>query len=144
MKDRTNRAFLGYSVTHNLKPKLKVAASSIRRMKAKLRDLFRQGRGRALPVTIATIERYLQVWVAYFGRSEVKGVFDVLDKWLRRKLRRIVWKQWKRPRTRLGELMRRGLNREEARHSAYNGRGPWFNAGAPHMHLAAPTSVLTR
>ena len=138
-----NRAFLGYSVTTNLKPKLKVAASSIRRMKAKLRDLFRQGRGRALPVTIATIGRYLRGWVAYFGRAEVRGVFEDLDKWLRRKLRRIVWKQWKRPRTRLRELLRRGLDRETARRSAYNGRGPWFNAGAPHMHLAVPTSVLT-
>ena len=137
------RRFLGYSVTHHLKPKLKVAAESVRRLKQKLRILFRQGRGRSLRVTIARAEEYLRGWMAYFSRAETRGVFEDLDQWLRRKLRRIVWKQWKRPRTRARELQRRGVDRQTAWRSAYNGRGPWFNAGAPHMHLAFPTAVLT-
>jgi RNA-directed DNA polymerase len=137
------RKFLGYSVTHHMRPKLKVAAESVKRMKGKLRDLLRRGRGRTLSVTCATIAAYLRGWMAYFSKAEVRGVFEDLDKWLRRKLRRIVWKQWKRPRTRLRELQRRGLDRETACRSAYNGRGPWYNAGAPHMHLALPTKVLT-
>ena len=138
------RTFLGYSVTQNLRPRLKVASESIKRMKQKLRDLFRQGRGRSLSVTIAKMTEYLRGWMAYFSNAEVRGVFEDLDKWLRRKLRRIVWKQWKRPPTRVRELQRRGVDRRTARHVAYNGRGPWFNAGAYPMHLALPTSVLTR
>jgi len=137
------RTFLGYSVTQNFRPKLKVAAESVKRMKGKLRDLLRQGRGRSLTVTVTTIARYLQGWMAYYNRAEVRGVFEDLDKWLRRKLRRNVWKQWKRPRTRMRELQRRGLDRVNAWRAAYNGRGPWFNAGAPHMHLALPSTVLT-
>lgn len=137
------RTFLGYSVTQNLRPRLKVAAESVRRMKTKLRQMLRRGRGRSLQGTIATTAAYLRGWMAYFSKAEVKGVFEDLDKWLRRKLRRIVWKQWKKPRTRMRELQRRGVDRERARRSAYNGRGPWFNAGASHMHLALPTAVLT-
>jgi RNA-directed DNA polymerase len=136
------RTFLGYSVTWNLRPRLKVAAESVRRMKTKLRQMLRRGRGRSLRGTIATTAAYLRGWMAYFSKAEVKGVFEDLDKWLRRKLRRIVWKQWKRPRIRMRELQRRGVDRQTARRSAYNGRGPWFNAGAPHMHLALPTAVL--
>src|SRR5207237_3221028 len=67
-----------------------------------------------------------------------------LDKWLRRKLRCIVWRQWKRPPTRYRELRRHGLDQARARASAANGRGPWWNAGASHMHAAVPTAMLRR
>ena len=74
--------------------------------------------------------------------SEVHGVFEVLDKWLRRKLRCIQSRQWKKPRTRRKALIALGLDPERARTSAGNGRGPWWNAGAAHMHLAMPTRRL--
>lgn len=72
----------------------------------------------------------------------VKASFEMLDQWIRRKLRCILWRQWKRPRTRLNELARRGLDRERACVSAYNGRGPWYNAGAGHMNHAVPNRTL--
>ncbi len=81
-------------------------------------------------------------WVAYYRLSEVQGVFEVLDQWMRRKLRCILWRQWKRPRTRRKMLVTLGLDPEQARLSAWNGRGPWWNAGAAHMHLAMPTRKL--
>ena len=63
-------------------------------------------------------------------------MLEELDGWMRRKLRCVLWRQWKRPRTRLKRLMQRGLDRERAWRSAYNGRGPWWNAGASHMNDA--------
>ena len=83
-------------------------------------------------------------WVAYFRLSEVKAGFEALDEWLRRKLRCILWRQWKRPRTRAKKLRQLGLDPDRARVSAYNGRGPWWNAGASHMNQAVPTSTLRR
>ena len=68
--------------------------------------------------------------------------FEVLDEWIRRKLRAIYWRQWKRPKTRYRELQRRGIDSERARVSAGNGRGPWWNAGARHMNQAIPTRTL--
>ncbi len=81
--------------------------------------------------------------VAYFQWSDVKGVFEELDKWIRHKLRCIVWRQWKRPRTRFRELCRRAIDTTRAAASAFNGRGPWWNAGASHMNQALPTKTLT-
>lgn len=70
--------------------------------------------------------------------------FQRLDEWIRRKLRVILWRQWKRPPTRRKELAKRGLAADRAAHAAGNGRGPWWNAGATHMNQAVPTSALRR
>lgn len=76
--------------------------------------------------------------------AEVKACFEELDQWLRRKLRCIKWRQWKKWRTRLHELRRLGLDPERARASACNGRGPWWNAGASHMNHALPIAELRK
>jgi RNA-directed DNA polymerase len=86
----------------------------------------------------------LRGWVNYFRISEVQGVFEELDEWLRRRLRNILWRQWKRPRTRRKKLMQRGLDEACASRSAYNGRGPWWNSGAPHMNRAFPKRYFER
>ena len=136
------RKFLGYSVTVDRKPKLKAAPQSIKRLKDKLRQAFRQGRGRNLGRVIRDLAPVIRGWVAYFRLSEVKAGFEVLDEWLRRKLRCILWRQWKRPRTRAKKLRQMGVDPVRARASASNGRGPWWNAGASHMHAAMPTRML--
>jgi RNA-directed DNA polymerase len=137
------RKFLGYSVTWHRKPKLKVAPESVKRLKGKLRRKLRQGRGRNLGRVIRDLSPAIRGWVAYYQLSEVKGSFEALDRWLRRKLRCIQWRQWKRGRTRRKKLIALGLDAERARRSAGNGRGPWWNAGASHMHQAIPTYMLS-
>ncbi len=133
------RKFLGYSVTVHRETKLRVSPEAVRRLKEKLRRLFRSGRGRSLGKVIQQLGPVLTGWLEYFRLAEVMASFEDLDKWLRRKLRVILWRQWKRPRTRAKELVRRGLDRERAYVSAYHGHGPWWNAGASHMNAAVPT-----
>ena len=82
--------------------------------------------------------------VAYFRLSEVKGVFEKLDQWVRRKLRRVLWKQWKRPRTRARTLARRGVDVALAHRTAYSGYGPWRCAGFSALNLAVRTAELRR
>ncbi len=130
------RVFLGYSMTAHRQPRLRVAASSVCRLRNKLRAAFRRGRGRSLTHTIEDLAPLLRGWIAYFRLAEAKGIFEDLDGWLRRKLRCLLWRQWKRPRTRAKRLMQRGLDADRAWASAYNGHGPWWNAGASHMHGA--------
>lgn len=132
------RKFLGYSLTWHREAKLKVAPESVVRLKEKLRERFRQGRGRNLERFIASLEPLLKGWINYFRLAEVKGIFEELDGWIRRKLRAILWRQWKRPFTRAKNLMRRGLEEVRSWKSAYNGRGAWWNAGASHMNHAFP------
>jgi RNA-directed DNA polymerase len=136
------RKFLGYTVTVHRQPKLRVAPQSVKRLKTKLRPMLRRGRGRNLGHVLESLTRVLRGWVAYYKLAEVKASFEQLDQWLRRKLRCILWRQWKRHRTQFKELCRRGLDHERAQRSAWNGRGPWYNAGASHMNHAVPTSEL--
>ena len=138
------RKFLGYSMTVGRQPRLKPAAASIDRLKNKLRELLRRGRGRSLSRVIEQLTPILRGWINYFGLADVKGIFQQLDAWLRRKLRCILWRQWKRPRTRAKNLMKRGLAEIRAWKSAYNGRGPWWNAGASHMNEAFPKTYFDR
>jgi hypothetical protein len=138
------RKFLGYTVTAHFEPRLRVAPESVKRFRDKVRKLARQGRGRSLRWTIERLEPLIRGWVAYFRKAEVKAAFEQLDKWLRRRLRCILWRQWKRPRTRAKRLMQLGLERQRAFVSAYNGHGPWWNAGASHMNHAVPTRFLRR
>lgn len=87
---------------------------------------------------------HLRGWVSYFRLTEVKGVLEELDGWIRRKLRTLLWRQWKRNYTRARNLVRAGLHEARAWQSATNGRGPWWNSGASHMHEAYPKSWFDR
>jgi RNA-directed DNA polymerase len=136
------RKFLGHRVTSQAEPKLKVAPESVKRLREKLKQLFRCGRGWTLARTIATLTPLIQGWVAYFRWVEVKRDFAALDSWLRHKLRVLLWRQWRTMGTRVSELRKRGLSRGEAEQYADNGRGPWWNAGARHMNQAVPTRTL--
>jgi RNA-directed DNA polymerase len=139
-----NRKFLGYTFTTHYQPKLKVAPQAVRRFKDKLRTLLRQGRGQNLGRVLERMRPLLVGWVSYFRKAQVRITFEELDQWIRRKLRAILWRQWKRPWTRAREMIRRGLGRERAWISATNGHGPWWNAGASHMHHAVPNRNLAR
>lgn len=137
------RKFLGYTISRQRKPQLMVAPKSIQRLKAKLRPLFRQGRGMKLADTIKRINRITRGWTAYFRLSGVKESFHQLDGWIRRHLRVIQWRQWKTPGTRLRKLLALGVPFDQVQ-SACNRCGPWRNAAAPHMHLALTNATLAR
>ena len=132
------RKFLGYSMTSHKQPRLKVAPQSVKRFKDKLREMFRRGRGRNLAAFIEELKPILRGWLYYYRLARVKGVFEELDGWIRRKLRCILWRQWKRSFTRAKRLMKLGLSESRAWKSATNGRGPWWNSGASHMNQACP------
>lgn len=139
------RKFLGYTMTWHLEPRIKVAESSVKRLKVKLRESLRQGRGRNIGRLIEEeLTPLLRGWRNYFRLAEVKGIFEELDGWIRRKLRCVIWRQWKRTWARVKGLMKRGLERDRALKSATNGRGPWWNAGASHMHEAFPKTYFDR
>ena len=138
------RIFLGYGMTHHHIPKLKVGEKAVDRIKSKIREMSRKGRGRNLKRVIDEFTPVLRGWSNYFKLSEVKKPFEELDEWIRRKLRCILWRQWKRPFTRVSKLMHRGISEARAWRSALNKRGPWWNSGAPHMNQAFDTSYFTK
>lgn len=134
------RKFLGYSFTWHKHARLKIADSSLQRLKDKVRDIVVGNASRNLVTTINELNPVLRGWTSYFRLTEVKGVLQDLDGWIRRKLRCLIWRQWKYPATRNRKLQGRGLDATRAWKSASNGRGPWWNAGASHMNAAYPKS----
>jgi len=139
------RSFLGYTVcSRKTNVRLKVASKPVQRLKASVTAVFRRGRGCSIRRTVAELAPKLRGWVNYFRHAGVKGVFESLDAWIRRHLRKLLWRQWKRPYRRATMLMRLGLSEERAWRSATNGRGPWWNAGASHLNQALPTKCFDR
>ena len=138
------RKFLGYSMTWHRQPKLRIAEPSRQRFAEKVRKALRAGRGRNLKRVIEDLNPLLRGWVSYFRLTEVKGVLEELDGWIRHKLRTLLWRQGKRNHTRAQHLMRTGLSEVRAWQSATNGHGPWWNGGASHMNEAYPKSWFDR
>jgi group II intron reverse transcriptase/maturase len=138
------RIFLGYGMTFHHAPRLKVGEKALDRIKSKIREISRKGRGRNLKRVIEEITPILHGWSNYFKLSEVKKPFEELDGWIRRKLRCILWRQWKRPFTRAKKLMQRGIAEARAWRSALNKRGPWWNSGASHINQAYDKSYFTK
>ena len=137
------RKFLGFSVTAHRESRLRVAPASVQRLTQKVRELMRTGRGRSLAHTIEDLNPLLRGWINYFQLTESKGVLAELDGWVRRRLRCLLWRQWKRARTRVRHLRALGLHEALARWGSGSGRGPWWNAGAQAMNCALPTAYFT-
>ncbi|KAA1172558.1 group II intron reverse transcriptase/maturase [Photorhabdus heterorhabditis] len=134
------RKFLGYSVTWHKQTKLKIAPGSVKRLKDKIRSLTTGNRSQSVKATIDELTPVLRGWISYFRLTEVRGILEELDGWIRRKLRCQLWRQWKKPRTRAKLLQRAGLSKDRAKLSAYNNHGAWWNSGASHMNQAIKTA----
>lgn len=138
------RTFLGYSLTGHRAPRRRIASRSLSRLQQRIRHLLKGARGRSLTRTIEALNPVLRGWAAYFSLTETKRALEALDGWIRRKLRCLLWRQWKRPYTRACRLMRAGLAEARAFRSAFNQRGPWWNSGASHMNQAIRKTYFDR
>src|SRR5712671_4493455 len=106
------RKFLGFGFTGGREPRRRIAPQAIDRFKARVRELTRRTGGQSLSQVAKELSRYLVGWRGYFGFCETPSVLHKLDQWIRRRLRAIVWKQWRRGPTRFVELRRRGVGRD--------------------------------
>ena len=136
--------FLGFSFYGNKEGRrVRISEESLRRLRQRVKEILRRGRGRSLGRVIEELNPLLRGWLNYYGKADGKKRMEELDQWIRRRLRQILWIQWKRPRTRRLKLIAAGLEEAHASQSAYNGRGHWWNAGAAHMNLAYQKSYFT-
>jgi RNA-directed DNA polymerase len=136
------RKFLGFSFTRGTAPRRRIAAQALSRFKARVRDLTRRSRGRSLEQTVKELSVYLRGWCGYFGFCQTPSVLRALDAWVRRRLRAVVWQQWKCGRTRFAELRRRGVGRKLAAQFAGSQHGPWRLAKSPTLHTALPNAFF--
>jgi RNA-directed DNA polymerase len=132
------RKFLGFSFTWHREPKRRIAPKAIARFKQRVRELTRRTRGVSVEAMVEQLGRYLTGWRGYFGFCQTPSVLQRLDKWLRRRLRSVVWKQWKYARVRFAELRKRGLSKDLAAQTAGSAHGPWRLSNSPALAIALP------
>ena len=138
----SRRKFLGFSFTGGATPKRRIAPQALARFKERVREATKRTRGASLEKIVEGLSRYLIGWRGYFGFCETPSVLRALDQWIRRRLRSIVWKQWKRGRTRYAELRRRGVDRDLAAQTAGSAHDPWRISNSPALNMALPNDLL--
>ena len=138
------RKFLGFSFTSEPKPRRRIAPKAIVRFKERIREQTRRTRGISLTQMVKELATYLRGWLGYFGDCQTPSVLQSLESWLRRRLRSVVWKQWKRGRTRFRELRKRGVSKDLAAKTAGSPQGPWRLANSPALSIALPNAYFAQ
>ena len=138
------RKFLGFSFTSEREPRRRIAPKAIVRFKERIREQTRRTRGVSLTRMVKEITTYLRGWLGYFGDCQTPSVLQGLEQWLRRRLRSVVWKQWKRGRTRFRELRKRGVGLDLAAQTTGSPHGPWRLANSPALNIALPNAYFAQ
>jgi RNA-directed DNA polymerase len=136
------RKLLGFSFTAGSTPKRRIAPKAVDRFKQRVQELTRRTRGVSLARMVEELSSYLRGWVSYFGFCQTPSTLKVLERWLRRRLRAVVWKQWKYGRRRFAELRKRNVNAQLAAKTAGSAHGPWHLANSLALTLALPNAYF--
>ena len=139
-----NRKFLGYRfwIAPGKIVKRAVALQALNKFKDRIRALTSRTGGKSLEQVVEKLELYLFGWKNYFQLADTPLKFSELDSWIRRRLRMILLKHWKRGKTCYRELMARGLSSRVAASIASVQRGYWRMAGTSGMNIAFPNAFF--
>ena len=138
------RAFLGFSFTSGKQPKRRIAPYSVVRFKRRVRELTRRTRGVSLERRVEDLAVYLNGWHGYFGFCETPSTLRSLDQWVRRRLRAVVWQQWRRGPKRYAELRRRDVGHVLAAQTAGSACGPWRLSNSPALSIAMSNAFFSQ
>jgi len=126
------RKFLGFSFYHGREGiRIRVHPKSIKRVREKIRDITARSNGMSMDYRLLKLKQLIKGWVNYFRIADMKSLVRELDEWTRRRLRMCIWKQWKKVRTRFRNLMKLGLDRQEAWMFANTRKSYWRIANSP-------------
>jgi RNA-directed DNA polymerase len=135
--------FLGFRMVAGKKSKRSIAPVALARFKDRVRELTRRTRGVTIKQMIEQLNRYLIGWRGYFGFCETPSVLKELDSWIRRRLRSVVWKQWKRGKKRFAKLRKLGVGKDLAAQTAGSAHGPWRISRSPALSYALPNTYFS-
>lgn len=131
------RKFLGFSFTfHKENPKIRISKESIKRFKHRIKRLTSRKKSISMEERIKILNRYLLGWLGYYQLADTPTILKTLDSWIRRRLRMIRWKEWKKVQTRYKNLKRLGINRGKAWEWANTRKAYWRVAKSPILHVA--------
>jgi group II intron reverse transcriptase/maturase len=119
---------------------IRISPGARKRLKLRLRELTKRNWGCSMRYRIFVLTRFIRSWMAYFGIADTPRVFKDLDEWLRRRMRQVQWKQWKRIRTKRRMLISLGISEDKAHQWACSSKAYWRLAGSPPLKRALPNS----
>ena len=133
------RKFLGYALwqTRNGDVRRAVSTKALQSFKLRIRQLTRGAGGRSVAQVVEKLRSYLLGWKGYFRLAQTPRIWRSLDEWIRRRLRMLHLRQWRRGKTIYRELVRLGANSWVAESVAALSRRWWHNS------RSAIHSVLT-
>jgi RNA-directed DNA polymerase len=136
------RKFLGFGFTAGKQLKRAIAPQALVRFRGRVVELTRRTRGVSLERMVSELTPYLTGWRNYFGFSQTPSVLRDLDSWIRRRLRCVLWKQWKRGTNRFAQLRARGVGKDRAAKTAGSLHGPWRISRTPALSFALPNAYF--
>lgn len=141
-----DRKFLGYSfwVAKGGAIKRRIADKALVTMKERVRQITSRTGGRSMQSVIAELRTYLAGWKAYFRLTDRTRVLGELDAWIRRRLRMVQLRQWKRGPRIFRELCVRGVPRNAAASAAAHARRWWRISRHPALNIALPPREFDR
>jgi group II intron reverse transcriptase/maturase len=137
--------FLGYSFyIKKGEGRLRVHPKSIAKMKEKIKLLTCRSNGWGNEKRKEALRQYITGWVNYFKLADMKSLLLEIDKWYRRRLRMVIWKQWKKVKTRIHNLMKLGLSRCKAMMFSNTRKGFWRTAKSPILQTSITNELLRK
>lgn len=126
-----NFKFLGFALGKGKKGYfIRAHRDSLRKAKARLRELTSRSQGRNVRLVMHNVKVYIRGWLGYFGIASMKTTMEDWDGWLRRRFRMYIWKQWKKPKTRVANLKKLGMPDWQAYRNGNTRKGYWAVAGS--------------
>ena len=122
---------------------IRAHAKSLRKAKAKLKELTSRSQGRNVRKVMENVKVYIRGWLGYLGIASMKTTMKRWDEWLRRRFRVYIWKQWKVPKARIRNLMILGIPRYYAHKWGYI-KGYWNVAGSPILQRSVTNKRLAQ
>ena len=138
--------YLGYTFYKlNGKYNLALHSKSKVKMKLKLKELTSRSNGWGYELRKRKLTDYVRGWVGYYHHAFMKAFLQKTDEWLRHRIRMCIWKAWKRPKTRMENLIKCGIDAYEAHRVSYSKwRGYWRITGTPILHMAISNANLKK
>jgi group II intron reverse transcriptase/maturase len=139
--------FLGFSFYYNHKKSeysVRVHEKPIKKIIAKLKELTGRSNGMSMTVRLLKLKQAMQGWVNYFRVADMKTLAKRIDEWVRRRMRMVIWKTWKRVRTRFESLQKLGLDKSRAWQYANTRKGYWRISGSPILGATITNKILEK
>lgn len=135
----TQSKFLGFTFKAG---RIQWHDKTVHTFKQQVRRLTNRNWGVSMRYQLFKLSQYLRGWINYFGIASGYQRCVELDHWIRRRVRMAYWRQWRKPRTKVKNLMQRGVHVQAAVACGLTSKGPWRSSKTPGIQQALSNAYL--